>query len=258
MVEYQTLILRGELEAAEEVLKDVPQDQRGKLARFLEGQDHKELALEIATDPDHRFDLALSLGNLTIALDIARQSDVEHRWKTVGDAALSAWDVALAQECFTNGRDLGSLLLLHTATANGEGLRSLAAKAEEANLHNIAFSCLWQLADVDACINLLVKTDRTAEAVLFAQTYKPSRAKDLVLDWRKGLETQGKGKVSKIIGVPQEDDDLFPEWDEYLRLETEGGSAAALVDVNGEAETNGATHEDAAEEPETDEAEEGA
>jgi hypothetical protein len=33
------------------VLKDVPQDQMNKVARFLEGQGYKEMALEVATDP---------------------------------------------------------------------------------------------------------------------------------------------------------------------------------------------------------------
>lgn len=237
VVEYQTLVLRGDMDAAAEILTDIPDDQKNKIARFLEGQGEKELALEVATDAEHRFDLALSLGNLPIALDIARTADVEHRWKTVGDAALSAWDVNLALECFTNAKDLGSLLLLHTATSDAEGLRSLAAKAKESNLHNIAFSCLWQLADVDGCIDLLVETGRNAEAVLFAQTYKPSRATDLVKTWKESLDKDGKGKVAKILGVPG-DDGLFPEWDEYLRLEKDGGT---LVDVSEDAgETNGA------------------
>ena len=234
VVEYQTLVLRGEMEAAAEVLVDVPEDQKNKIARFLEGQGQKEMALEVATDPEHRFDLALSLGNLPIALDIARSADVEHRWKTVGDAALSGWDIALAEECFTHAKDLGSLLLLYTSTSNGAGLRKLAIKAQEANLHNIAFSCLWQLADLDGCIDLLVKTNRTAEAVLFAQPYKRSRAAALVAKWRQSLEKDGKSKVAKILGVPGEDDDLFPEWDEHLRLEKEAGSKANdLVDLDG-------------------------
>lgn len=73
--------------------------------------------------------------------------------------------------------------------------------------------------------------------MLFAQTYKPSRAAELVATWKQSLEKDSKGKVAKIIGVPGTDDDLFPEWDEYLRLEKEGGSAATpLVDVSDEVE----------------------
>ncbi len=44
----------------------------------------KDLALEVATDPDHKFDLALSLNRLDIALGLAKEADVEHKWKSVG------------------------------------------------------------------------------------------------------------------------------------------------------------------------------
>ena len=242
VVEYQTLVLRGDMDSAADLLVDIPEDQKNKIARFLEGQGQKEMALEVATDPEHRFDLALSLNNLPIALEIAREANVEHRWKTVGDAALAGWDITLAEECFTNAKDLGSLLLLYTSTSNTDGLRKLVEQADIAGLHNIAFSCLWQLADVDGCIDLLLRTNRTAEAVLFTQTYRPSRAAKVVKTWKEVLEKDGKGKVAKIIGVPPEDGegdaDLFPEWDEYLRMESEGGGEeGVLVDVVDERES---------------------
>lgn len=259
MVEYQTVVLRGDMEAAAELLQDVPHDQMNKIARFLEGQGYKEMALEVATDPEHRFDLALSLNDLDTALKIAGEAKVEHKWKILGDAALAAWNLALAQECFTNAKDVGSLLLLHTASNNREGLRSLATQASDSGLHNVAFSTLWALGDVDGCIDLLVQTNRLAESVLFAQTYKPSRAPELVVKWKESLESSGKTKVSRLIGVPpgapdivSTDDDLFPEWDEYIRLEKEGvapepPSSDSLIDVNGTGDeepasaTNGGT-----------------
>lgn len=178
VVEYQTLVLRGDMDTAAELLEDIPAEQKNKVARFLEGQGYKEMALEVATDPEHRFDLALALNNLPIALEIAREADVEHRWKTVGDAALLGWDLVLAEECFTNAKDLGSLLLLYTSTGNAAGLRKLTEQADEAAQHNIAFSCLWQLGDIDGCIDLLSRTNRAAEATLFAQTYRESAPKE--------------------------------------------------------------------------------
>lgn len=246
MVEYQTVVLRGDMDLAAELLKDVPQDQMNKVARFLEGQGYKEMALEVATDPEHRFELSLSLNDLETALEIAREANVEHKWKIVGDAAMTGWNLALAQECFANAKDVGSLLLLHTASGNKDGLRKLAEQASESGLHNVAFSTLWSLGDVDACIDVLVRTNRPAEAVLFAQTYKPSRSPQLVMKWKESLEQGGKTKISRLIGVPPgatdavaTDDDLFPEWEEYLRLEKEGETAAPpssepLIDINGD------------------------
>lgn len=237
VVEYQTLVLREDMESAAELLPSIPTDQLNKIARFLEGQGQKELALEVATDPEHKFELALALGQLPTALELAKEADVEHKWKTVGDAALAGWDVALAAECFKNAKDLGSLLLLHSSTGNREGLKALSLQASAAGAHNVAFTCLWQLGDVEGCIDLLTQTGRAAEAVLFAQTYKPSVAVKTVGLWKESLEKEKKGRVAKTIGVPVEDEELFPEWEQYLKLESEGG--VSLIDVNGTEEVNG-------------------
>lgn len=240
VVEYQTLVLRGDLEAAEELLPSVPKDQNNKIARFLEGQGYKEEALKVATDPEHRFDLALSLGDLQQAVTIAREQDTEHKWKTVGDAALSAWNVTLAQECFVKAKDLGSLLLVFSATSDASGLRELAALAEDATANNVAFSALWQVGDIQGCIDLLVKTNRLAEAVLLSQTYKPSQTATLVKQWKASLEKEGKNKVGRLLGQPpidgEGDDEMFPEWEEYLRLEEEGGTVADLAVAEPEVE----------------------
>jgi coatomer subunit beta' len=246
VVEYQTLILRGDLEAAEETLPSVPKDQNNKIARFLEGQGYKEMALKVATDPEHRFDLALSLGDLQQAVEIAGEQDTEHKWKTVGDAALTNWDIKLAQECFVKAKDLGSLLLVYSATSDASGLHELASLAEAASSNNVAFSALWQVGDIQACINLLTKTNRFAEAVLFSQTYKPSATAGLVKEWKSSLDKENKSKVAKLLGAPphegEGDEDMFPEWDEYLRLEREGGTVEDLL-IQDEPEADDAEEE---------------
>ncbi|KAK0739774.1 coatomer WD associated region-domain-containing protein [Apiosordaria backusii] len=47
VLEYQTLVLREDMETAAELLPSIPADQLNKIARFLEGQGHKELALDV-------------------------------------------------------------------------------------------------------------------------------------------------------------------------------------------------------------------
>jgi len=242
----------------------VPKDQNNKIARFLEGQGYKELALKVATDLEHRFDLALSLGDLQQAVGIAREQDTEHKWKTVGDAALTAWDVSLAQECFVKAKDLGSLLLVYSATADTSGLRDLASLATDTSANNIAFSALWQIGDTQGCIDLLIKTNRLAEAVLFSQTYKPSHTNELVKQWKASLEKENRSKVGRLLGVPPQDgegdEDMFPEWEEYLRLEREGGTVEDLLvqeeDVEADAEAEAVEEEIAEEAEEAEDAEE--
>jgi len=247
VLEYQTLVLREDMETAAELLSTIPADQMNKIARFLEGQGHKEMALEVATDSEHKFELALGLNRLDIALEQAEEVDAEHKWKTVGDAALAGWDVALAAKCFTRAKDLGSLLLLHSSTGDRDGLLALAKQAEEVGAHNVAFSSYWLLGNAEQCTQLLSKTGRLAEAVLFSQTYKPSLTTSLAKQWKENLEKNKKARVSKLIGLPDEDEDLFPEWDAWLKLETEGGSATEAppaVVANGKEESDEEAEED--------------
>ncbi|KAI9695479.1 MAG: hypothetical protein M1820_008581 [Bogoriella megaspora] len=246
VVEYQTLVLRGDIEEANEnLLPEIPESEKTKIARFLEGQGLKDQALEISNDPEQRFELALSLGRLDIALELAEKANVEHKWKTVGDAALSAWNIALAKQCFENAKDLGSLLLVNSASADEEGLRRLARQAREAGANNVAFSCLWQVRDVAACVELLSSTGRKAESVLFATAYAPSLARPLVKDWKQGLEKDGKTKVARALGMPpagsgqtngdvdgvEADEEMFPAWNEWLALERDG-KTGTLIDVD--------------------------
>lgn len=252
VVEYQTLILREEFDAAAELLDTIPTDQRNKIARFLDDQGYKEKALEVATDPEHRFDLALGLNQLDTALELAKVADVEHKWKTVGDAALTAWNISLAEECFLRAKDIGSLLLIYSSTANSDGLRQLVPLAKANGSYNTAFTCYWQLGDVDSCIDLLIETDRLSEAVLFSQTYKPSRAPAIAMSWKASLAKKGKRKLAASLVMPPGaeggDTEMFPEWDEYLRLENDGGAADVgmreddddLVDVAAEVDSLGA------------------
>jgi coatomer subunit beta' len=253
MVEFQTLVLRDDLESAMEMLPEITEEQKGKIARFLEGQGHKEEALQVATDPEHRFDLALSLGRLDEALALARARDEEHKWRVVGDAALAAFDLALAEECFWHARDLGSLLLLYAASADSAGLRRLAARAADVAAFNVLFDCLWLLGDVPAAVDLLRDgvAARKPEAALFALTYKPSLAPACVAAWRKELEDAGKGRVARALGVPpgvdgvEPDDELWSHWAKWLDREERGVGAEDEEDdeagdgaegANGEAE----------------------
>lgn len=92
------------------------------------------MALQLTSDTDHKFDLAISLDDLEIALGIARATpspESEVKWKAVGDRALAVWKFDQAKECYENARDASSLLLLYLATGDREGLSKLAALAGE-------------------------------------------------------------------------------------------------------------------------------
>lgn len=62
VLEYQTAVLRGDLETANAVLPRIPEKDRQRVADFLEKQNYREEALQVSADPNHRFTLALALG----------------------------------------------------------------------------------------------------------------------------------------------------------------------------------------------------
>ncbi|KAK5138101.1 hypothetical protein LTR08_004795 [Meristemomyces frigidus] len=225
VIEYQTLVLRGDMDAAREVLDGIPEHEKGKIARFLEGQGFRAEALGVATDGEQRFELALGLGELGVAVQLAREG-------------------AGGGGCISGRLD-------------EVGLRGLAERAEQGGLGNVAFSALWSCGDVQGCLDVLVRAGRLAEAVLFAQTYAPARCAGVVGQWKRGLEGGGRGRVARLLGVPGVDGGLFPEWEEWVGLERLGleggeGGEGRLVDVGDEGggETNGTGEAEAAGEDE--------
>ncbi|KAI9304445.1 coatomer WD associated region-domain-containing protein [Cunninghamella echinulata] len=211
VIQYQTAVLRGDVEAAQELLPQIPQDQRGRIARFLETQDMKELALEISTDLEQKFDLALQLSRLDIAVDIARQVDIESKWRTLSDVALQTWNFTLAEECLQKANDLSGLLLFYTSSGNQSGLREVADKATAQGKNNIAFTALYELGETEQVIDLLIKTDRIPEAAVFARTYAPQQMSKITKLWKAHLESQNRKKIAESLADPVDYPNLFPD-----------------------------------------------
>ncbi|KAF9962993.1 hypothetical protein BGZ65_006766 [Modicella reniformis] len=186
------------------LLPHVPQDQVNKIARFLEGQDLKELALE------NKFDLAIQLERLDEAVVIARESDSEPKWKQLGDCAMTKWRINLAEECFVNAKDLSGLLLIYSSSGNAQGMKRLAAMAKESGKSNIAFACYISLGQVEDCIDNLIDTERIPEASMMARTYLPSDVPRVLQLWKKSLVAAKKEKTAETLADPTEYEDMFP------------------------------------------------
>ncbi len=188
--------------------------------------DLKELALSVSTDPDHRFDLAIGLNDLETALSLVRaapEAGSQAKWKVVGDKALAAWQMNLAQESFEKAGDLPALLLLFSSLSDCSGMERLAKLAQSRGQNNIAFAAYLQLGEAASCIELLSSTGRLPEAALFARSYHPASIPGVVKSWRAELEENGKSKLAQTIADPEEDGELF----------TEGWSGSGVPDGEG-------------------------
>jgi len=218
VINYQTAVLRGDLEEADRILPLVPMDQRSRVAHFLDSQGLKRQALQVSVDPDHRFELAIQLEELEVALEVLKQSESEQKWKQLGDIALSNGKLDLAEQCMLSAEDLNGLLLLYSSIGTLSGMNTLAQMAIKKGKNNIAFMCYLLTRQVSKCLDLLCETGRIPEAAFFARTYLPSEVPRIVKLWRRDLQTINE-KAAESLADPTEYENLFPDLHWALQAE---------------------------------------
>jgi len=221
VINYQTAILRGDAFAAAQLLEQVPADQRTRVAKFLQAQGLIEEALNVSTDDDHRFELALQLGRLDVGLELAKLSPPgqTHRWKLLSDAALRACQFDMAVDCMEHCDDTAGLLLVHSSLGNSEKLLELAERARKEGRANIAFVCYFATRHVKECLDLLCETSRFAEAAFMARTYMPSEVTRIVQLWRADLSKKVSSKAAEALADPMDYPNLFPDIQDALEVE---------------------------------------
>lgn len=223
VLEYQTAVMRRDFETADKVLTSVPRDQRTRVAHFLEKQGFKKQALAVSQDLDHRFDLALSLGDLKLASQLAEQSDSEEKWRALAKVAAQKSELMLAAECCGRARDYPSLLLIATSCGSANLLRKVAVESKESCQFNTAFLSFLLLGEIHECLELLVITDRLPEAAFFARTYCPSQVDHVMELWKKkGAQTaiDGCKNVTDCLAEPSKYPNLFPDFEKTLEAES--------------------------------------
>lgn len=218
VLEYQTAVMRKDFETADRVLPTVPKEHRTRVAHFLEKQGFKRQALEVSTDPEHRFELALSLGDLETAHTLAKEASSQQKWQQLASLATQQGKLRLAQECLHHAQDFGGLLLLATSTGNGSMIEKLGQAADESGKNNISFLSNFLLGKVDECLEILIKTDRIPEAAFFARAYAPSKISYVVKLWKEKLSAVSE-KAGQSLADPEQYENLFPGYREALKVE---------------------------------------
>lgn len=224
---YQTAIVRDDLEFAAETLSDIPVDFHNRIAKFLDSQGLKNLALTVSKDSEHRFELALQLNEFDLARSLAEQEDSTSRWKQLGDVALSNHSILVAKECYYNSEDLGGLMLIATSYGDEAMLSDVAQRAKSAGRFNVAFACLFALGRKEDCLELLIDTKRISEAAFFARTYIPSAVTRVVGLWRKDLQST-RPKIAEALADPESDPHMFANYDIGLQVEGAVGNSGEL------------------------------
>ncbi|XP_020244249.1 coatomer subunit beta'-1-like isoform X2 [Asparagus officinalis] len=219
LIEYKTLVMRGDLDRASDVLQSIPKEHHNSVARFLESRGMPDDALKVATDPNYKFDLAVQLERLDIAKEIAVEVQSESKWKQLGKLAMSTGKLDMAEECLSQAMDLSGLLLIYSALGDAEGIAKLASLAKEQGKNNVAFLCLFLLGKLEDCLQLLVDSNRIPEAALMARSYLPSKVSEIVAIWKKDL-IKVNPKAAESLADPEEYSNLFEDWQVALAVES--------------------------------------
>jgi coatomer subunit beta' len=226
VLQYQTAVMRGDFDSANVLLPNIPESEYTKVARFLESQGFKEEAFAVTTDPDHKFDLALELGQTETAHALLLETpdedkdstETESKWKRLSDAALKENNLELVEAASLASHDYSDLLLLYSAIGNLAGMERLAEAAAENGKTNVAFVAYLLTGNVEACAELLVSTKRLPEAAMFVRTYLPSRVDAIVDLWKQDLSSLS-ATAAEALAAPSSNPDHFPDFDIGLQVE---------------------------------------
>lgn len=220
VLEYQTAVMRGDFETADQILPSIPKEQRTRVAHFLEKQGFKAQALAVSNDPEHRFDLALQLNDTKIAYQLALEAQSEQKWKQLAELATSMCQFDLAQQCLHNAQDFAGLLLLATSSGNADMVKKLAELSENKGVNNVSFLSYFLLGDLNKLLEILIETNRLPEAAFFARTYLPSQVSRVVKLWKENIIAKTKNeKSAQAIADPSEYENLFPGFEDALKAE---------------------------------------
>jgi len=218
VLEYQTAVMRKDFDTAKDVLPTIPKEQRNRVAHFLEKQGFKQQALHVSCDPEHRFELAVQIGDLKIAYDIAMEADSEQKWKHLAELAIQKCEFALAQECLYKAQDYAGLLLLASCSGDTVTMEKLAKDAEKNGKYNVSFLAYFSLGKLEECLELLCKSNRLPEAAFLARTYLPSQVSRIVQLWKEDLGKTNK-KAADSLADPTQYSNLFPDIQEAIKAE---------------------------------------
>eukprot|EP00760_Papus_ankaliazontas_P031065 PhM_4_TR5174/c1_g1_i1/m.27073/K17302/COPB2, SEC27; coatomer subunit beta' len=212
LLEFKTAIAANNLDAAQALLSKVPKSLMGRVAKFLDHQGHKELAMHVTDDDEHKFELAIQIRNLSVAMEIARREDKTEKWKHIGDLAMRVGEFDLAAESLFAANDYNGLLLLFSCTRNLAGLKKVSEVAQSKARYNIAFTSAYMCGDVKRCVELLVESKRVPEAAIFARSHGVSAEEvtSIVQRWKVDLASVNT-KLADCIADPIQFPNLFPE-----------------------------------------------
>lgn len=138
---------------------------------YLTNKGYPEVALHFVSDEKTRFKLAISCGNLEVALNSAYELDDSKCWHQLGVEALRQGNIQVVEMAYQRTKNFERLSFLYLVTGNRDKLKKMLKIAEVRNdimsrFHNALF-----LGDVDVRVLTLESAGQFGLALLTAATH---------------------------------------------------------------------------------------
>lgn len=98
---YQTAVLSGDFDKANEILPSIGKRELEKLSLFLQGQGFLEEAIKVTSDSMRKLDLAISLKNVHLAMELLSEkqgedAEIAKYWSQIAEICLGEGDMKTA------------------------------------------------------------------------------------------------------------------------------------------------------------------
>ncbi|KAK2705291.1 hypothetical protein QYM36_017359 [Artemia franciscana] len=228
VLDFETSVMRKDIQNAQQLLPSIPRSYYTKIAHFLEKQGFVSQALSVSTDPDHKFDLALQLSKLDLAVELAREIGSDQKWRQLADCSILNGRLDLADKCYEATQDFGALLILRSSSGNLDKVAELAEMARSARKFNVAFTAYLLTHQNLKALDILVETNKLPDAAFFARTYLPSEVPRVTQLW-KAEQQKSNAKAAQGIADPFEYTNLFPSFEESLQIQRYSEQSERIV-----------------------------
>lgn len=100
LLQYQTAVLSGDFDLANELLPAIGKRELEKLSLFLQGQGFLEEAIKVTSDSMRKLDLAISLKNPQLAMQLLEDKpanqEIAKYWSQIAEICMEQGDMKTA------------------------------------------------------------------------------------------------------------------------------------------------------------------
>jgi len=125
------------------------------IVQFLKDQGHSEIALFFEKDIRSRFNLAISSGNIQVALDAARELKEKDAFLKLAQLALTLGNYEITEKCLQAVKSLDKLNFFYSVTGSFGKLHKMQSLGQQLDDPMLRFNSASMVGDVEEKVKVL-------------------------------------------------------------------------------------------------------